>query len=188
MPKLTYPIQGAQCVSAYLIFTYMTQEEPEALKLETASEDSVRLDALAHKKTGEGTSEHILSSGYLEVGEGQRVYYVEWGNPKGTPFMALHGGPGAGFGASHIALFDPAIHHVVFFDQRGCGASTPPADSLDEKGVEAVANTGNMLADTEALQTKIFGAQKVHVAGGSWGSTLALTYAIEHPEKVASLQ
>lgn len=142
---------------------------------------------VAREKTGEEAARHILDTGWFEAG-GSYIFYVEWGNPNGIPFISLHGGPGASFGASHVALFDPEIHHVVFFDQRGCGASLPPADSLNRKDAEAAADTGNMLADTESLRQRFFGSKKVNVAGGSWGSTLALVYAIQNPDKVSSLQ
>jgi proline iminopeptidase len=40
--------------------------------------------------------------------------------------------------------------------------------------------------DFEALREKL-GIEKWQVFGGSWGSTLALAYAIEHPKRVMEL-
>ena len=123
----------------------------------------------------------------MDVGEGQKLYYLEWGNRKGVPFIVLHGGPGGSFDESFVALFDPNIHHVVFFDQRGCGESTPSATGLTKEEIENTNTPTHLIKDVEIIRTRFFGNKKVNIAGGSWGSTLALLYAIAHPQKVASL-
>jgi len=68
---------------------------------------------------------HVISSGYLDVGDGHQIYWEEWGNPKGVPVISLHGGPGSSFNDTHRSLFDPKIHHVIFHDQRVCGRVNP---------------------------------------------------------------
>jgi proline iminopeptidase len=67
----------------------------------------------------------------------------------------------------------------VLFDQRGCGRSRPNA-SLEDN------TTWTLIEDIERLRVKL-GVEKWAVFGGSWGSTLALAYAITHPERVESL-
>jgi proline iminopeptidase len=47
--------------------------------------------------------------------------------------------------------------------------------------------TDYLVADINALRDALGITGKMHVFGGSWGSTLALVYAIRNPEKVASL-
>ncbi|MET0313679.1 MAG: prolyl aminopeptidase [Hansschlegelia sp.] len=117
--------------------------------------------------------------GLLDVGDGHRVYWEICGNPKGTPVVFLHGGPGGGCSPAHRRLFDPRRHHILLFDQRGCGRSTPHA-CLDAN------TTWDLVADIERLRTLI-GAETLLVFGGSWGSTLALAYAETHPERVSGL-
>jgi proline iminopeptidase len=117
-------------------------------------------------------------TGFLEA-DGHRIYWEACGNPKGTPAVFLHGGPGGGCSPAHRRLFDPARTNVVLFDQRGCGRSTPHA------GLEHN-TTWNLVADIEKLR-EIIGAEKWLVFGGSWGSTLALAYAQTHPDRISAL-
>jgi proline iminopeptidase len=117
--------------------------------------------------------------GFLEVGDGHRVYWECCGNPAGKPAVFLHGGPGSGCGPDQRRLFDPALYCVTLFDQRGCGRSTPHA-SLDAN------TTWHLVADIERLRERA-GVPRWLVFGGSWGSTLALAYAQAHPECVSEL-
>ncbi|MGW5108855.1 prolyl aminopeptidase [Nocardia sp. NPDC004123] len=121
--------------------------------------------------------------GLLDVGDGQRLYYEVSGNPDGKPAVFLHGGPGGGTSPYHRQFFDPEAYRIVLFDQRGCGRSTPHiADgaSLEHN------TTGHLVADIERLRTHL-GVEQWLVFGGSWGSTLALSYAQAHPERVTEL-
>jgi proline iminopeptidase len=116
----------------------------------------------------------------LAVGEEGHTLWVEQvGNPCGQPVVFLNGGPGAGCSAKHRQLFDPAHYHAVLFDQRGAGRSTPHA-SLEAN------TTQHLIADMECIRTHL-GLERWLVFGGSWGSTLALAYAIAHPERVTGL-
>ncbi|GAB4396637.1 MAG: prolyl aminopeptidase [Rhodoferax sp.] len=117
--------------------------------------------------------------GFLDTGDGHRVYWERCGNPRGIPAVFLHGGPGSGCGPDHRRLFDPARYCVTLFDQRGCGRSTPHA-SLDNN------TTWHLVADIERLRTAL-GVPRWLVFGGSWGSTLALAYAQTHPQAVSAL-
>jgi pimeloyl-ACP methyl ester carboxylesterase len=53
------------------------------------------------------------------------LYYEQYGCPQGIPALVLHGGPGAGCFSRHAQFFDPTRYHIVLFDQRGSGQSTP---------------------------------------------------------------
>ncbi|MFK8249987.1 prolyl aminopeptidase [Ancylobacter terrae] len=117
--------------------------------------------------------------GLLDVGDGHQVYWEACGNPEGKPAVFLHGGPGGGCSPNHRRLFDPERYNVILFDQRGCGRSLPHA--------ELEANTTwHLVADIERLR-ELHGIDKWLVFGGSWGSTLALSYAETHPERVTEL-
>lgn len=115
----------------------------------------------------------------LDVGDGHRLYYEQSGNPSGRPVLFLHGGPGAGSSPDHRRFFDPAHYRIVIHDQRGAGRSTPVGELRAN-------STGHLIADIECLRETL-GIADWLVFGGSWGSTLALAYAEEHPAVVKAL-
>jgi proline iminopeptidase len=115
----------------------------------------------------------------LPVSDGHTLYVEESGNPAGIPVVFLHGGPGASCGPSHRRFFYPEKYRIILFDQRGCGKSKPHA-SLENN------TTWDLIADLEKVRDFLKIDQWV-VFGGSWGSTLALAYAISHTEKVLGL-
>ncbi len=117
--------------------------------------------------------------GYLPVSDGHELYYEACGNPQGKPILFLHGGPGGGFDDDDKRFFNMDKWHVIFFDQRGSGKSKPFA-SLHEN------TTQKLLQDIIAM-LDFFQIKKVCLFGGSWGSTLALAFAVTHPEKVTGL-
>jgi proline iminopeptidase len=120
----------------------------------------------------------------LDVGDGDLVYWEVCGNPDGKPAVFLHGGPGSGCTPASRRFFDPAAYRIVLFDQRNCGRSTPHASDPD---VELVHNTTqNLVADIERLREHL-AVDRWLVHGGSWGSTLALAYAVARPERVSEL-
>jgi proline iminopeptidase len=123
--------------------------------------------------------------GMLDVGDGQFVYWEEWGVCDGVPALYVHGGPGGTLGAGgYRHRFDLARTRVVGFEQRGCGRSTPhvsdPAVSL------ATNDTAHLVADIERLREQL-GIEAWIVNGVSWGSTLALAYAQAHPSRVLGI-
>ena len=68
-------------------------------------------------------------SGWLDTGDGHRIYWELSGNPNGKPAVFIHGGPGGGISPHHRQLFDPERYKVLLFDQRGCGRSRPHAST-----------------------------------------------------------
>jgi proline iminopeptidase len=107
------------------------------------------------------------------------IYLEQSGNPAGTPALALHGGPGGGASPEMRRFFDPRAYRIVMMDQRGCGRSTPHAEVREN-------TTWDLIADIERARERL-GIEKWVVFGGSWGATLALAYAIKHPERVSGL-
>jgi proline iminopeptidase len=120
-----------------------------------------------------------FDSGMLKVSDIHEIYYERAGNPDGIPVVFLHGGPGGGISPWYRQFFNPEKFHVILFDQRGAGKSTPHAELREN-------TTWDLIADIETLREK-FGIEKWNVFGGSWGSTLSLAYAISHPDRVAGL-
>ncbi|QDK46903.1 prolyl aminopeptidase [Bdellovibrio sp. ZAP7] len=119
------------------------------------------------------------NKGFLKVSDIHNLYFEEVGNPAGKPIVFLHGGPGGGVAPDHRRFFDPKTYRIILFDQRGSGQSTPCAELRDN-------TTWDLVADTERIREHLK-IDKWVVFGGSWGSTLALTYAIKHPERVKAL-
>jgi|TARA_B110000495_G_C22927156_1_gene541899 proline iminopeptidase len=118
-------------------------------------------------------------AGMLRVSELHTISWEKSGNPDGIPVIVIHGGPGGGGQPSYRQYFHPETYNIIQFDQRGCGKSTPYAELIEN-------NTQASVSDIEQLR-QAFGIEQWHVFGGSWGSTLALIYAQEYPERVVSL-
>jgi proline iminopeptidase len=115
----------------------------------------------------------------LPVSEIHEIYLEQSGLPNGQPILFLHGGPGGGLTSDYRRFFDPKYYRAILFDQRGCGKSTPHAELKEN-------TTWDLVADIEKIRVHL-GIEKWHVFGGSWGSTLALAYAVTHPERVSGL-
>jgi proline iminopeptidase len=121
--------------------------------------------------------------GVLPRPGGTRIYWERFGTGP-VPALFLHGGPGSGLAEHHRSYFDPTIHAVFGMDQRGCGRSSPSAaDDLDSL---ATNTTAALLEDVEALRRR-HDVERWLVVGLSWGATLALAYAEQHPERVTAL-
>src|SRR4051794_11427047 len=69
-----------------------------------------------------------FNEGYLEVSPLHKLWYAEYGNPKGKPVIVLHGGPGAGCGENDMRYFDPKFWRIILLDQRGAKRSKPFAE------------------------------------------------------------
>lgn len=115
----------------------------------------------------------------IKVDDTHEIYYEESGNPNGQPVVFLHGGPGCGTSPTCRRYFDPEFYRIIVFDQRGSGQSTPHA-CLENN------DTWHIIEDMEKIRIEL-NIDKWLVFGGSWGSTLALCYAIKHPERTQGL-
>ena len=113
------------------------------------------------------------------MSDGHTIYYELHGSPHGRPALILHGGPGGGLNRNHLHMFDLTKWHVLLFDQRGCGKSTPFGSLLHN-------TTWDLVEDICMLRTML-GIDTWFVQGGSWGTTLALAYAETYPSHVSGL-
>lgn len=107
------------------------------------------------------------------------IYYELCGNPQGVPVVFLHGGPGSGCNPTQRRFFDPAYYLIILIDQRGCGRSTPLGETKNN-------TTDHLVNDIELIRQSL-GINQWLVFGGSWGSTLALAYALKHADHVSGL-
>ncbi len=119
------------------------------------------------------------SQGFLSVDETHTLYWEQSGNPDGIPILVLHGGPGAGATATHRRFFDPEFYRIIIFDQRGAGRSHP-LGSLKNNTME------DLIADMEKIRLHLK-ISRWHLFGGSWGSTLAISYAEQYPQTCISM-
>lgn len=119
------------------------------------------------------------STHQFKVDEVHTLYLEQCGNPDGIPVLFLHGGPGGGCEPVHRRFFDPERYRIVLFDQRGCGKSKPHASLVNN-------TTWDLVADIEKIREYLH-IKRWLVFGGSWGSTLALSYAETHPQRVSGL-
>jgi len=110
---------------------------------------------------------------YLDVGDQHKIYIEQSGDPDGIPVLYLHGGPGGGSSENHRRYFNPEKYRIIIFDQRGCGKSQP-SPTIENNTSEDLIN------DIEKIRQHLK-IDKWLIAGGSWGTTLALLYAISNP-------
>ena len=115
----------------------------------------------------------------LDIDAGDTVLHVHAFGPANAPetVLVVPGGPGL----SHEYLLPLAAlagdkRSVFFYDARGSGRS----GSSPDLGLDA------QVLDLDAVR-KASGATRVHVLGHSWGTVIALAYARDFPERVASL-
>ena len=116
---------------------------------------------------------------FLKVSKLHTIFVEESGNPEGKPVIFLHGGPGGGSEPIYRQYFDPQRWRIIIFDQRGCGKSLPHAE-LEEN------TTWDLVHDIEMIREYLKIDSWV-VFGGSWGSTLSLSYAIKNPKRCKGL-
>ena len=124
------------------------------------------------------------AEGMLDVGDGNHMRWAAYGNPSGKPAAVVHGGPGSGSNPGSVRLFHLSRYHVVLFDQRGCGGSTPHAS---DPATEMRHNTtAHLIEDMERLREHL-DIDRWLLLGGSWGSTLTLAYAERYPNRVSEI-
>jgi proline iminopeptidase len=111
------------------------------------------------------------------------IAYETLGTPgSALPVFAVNGGPGL----THAYmvqndLWERVARHrlVIFYDQRGTGASKPLPSGASQ-------SMDAQVADLEAVRQKL-GLAKVALVGDSYGGLLVMAYAAAHPEHVARL-
>lgn len=121
-----------------------------------------------------------LKSGTLPVSKKHRLYWEVSGSEDGIPVIVLHGGPGGSADPELRRFFDPEKFKIILFDQRGAGRSKP-------KGEWRENTTQLLVEDINKLRTHLGVYGKAILFGGSWGTTLAVTYAETHPDLVCGL-
>ncbi|MEO1713040.1 MAG: alpha/beta fold hydrolase [Bacteroidota bacterium] len=117
--------------------------------------------------------------GHLPVDDLHEIYFEVHGNGQGETVLFLHGGPGLGTSHRDLSFFDLEQTQVILLDQRGCGQSRPLGTLKNNTPKHLVADIASLLDH--------LGVERVILFGGSWGSTLALLFAIAHPQRVSGM-
>ena len=112
---------------------------------------------------------------WVTTGDGARLWAESSGH--GPALVLCHGGPGYWDTLGPVAAMLDDAFSVVRWDQRGCGRSA------DGDGPYSIAQS---VADLDAVRAH-FGAERIVLGGHSWGASLALHYALAHPERVETL-
>ncbi len=119
-----------------------------------------------------------VREGYVAV-TGGNVWYRIFGAGHGIPLLALHGGPG--LGSSYLeplaALTDE--RPVILYDQLGGGRSDRPDDL-------SLWVLDRFVEELEQVRAAL-GLARCHLLGHSWGTILAVEYALRQPPGLASL-
>jgi pimeloyl-ACP methyl ester carboxylesterase len=128
-------------------------------------------------RADEAERDNPPSGRFVEV-DGVRLHYVERG--QGEPLVLLHGNGSMieDFASSGLLAMAAKKYRVIAFDRPGFGHSERP---------RSVIWTPQAQADLiHAALTKI-GVTRAIVLGHSWGASVAVALALQHPRGVAGL-
>jgi proline iminopeptidase len=119
---------------------------------------------------------------HVRTDDNCRLWTAETGH--GEPVIMCHGGPGLWDMSGSLAARLAQRRTVIRWDQRGGGRS-------ERRGPYSVARSA---ADLDAVVGQRARAApgkaapgKTALFGHSWGATLALRYALDHPDRVSAL-
>ena len=125
----------------------------------------------------------IAPTGHVPTPDVSLAYWT-YGEPntKATPIFAVNGGPGL----SHIYMVQNDVwqriaqhRQVIFYDQRGTGAS-PLLNPSAPQTMDA------QVADLDAVRDHLH-LNKIDLCGDSYGGLLVIAYATAHPDHVHQL-
>lgn len=118
------------------------------------------------------------SEGYINVRDG-KLFYQTFGN--GEPIIVLHGG----ISIHHTYMLPSFLelassYKLIFYDRRAVGKSLETPITSD------YLNMQQFVDDLDDIYT-FFNLSKATLLAHSWGTLLALEYAIKHPAKVSQM-
>ncbi|MDP8234430.1 MAG: proline iminopeptidase-family hydrolase [Candidatus Saelkia tenebricola] len=116
---------------------------------------------------------------YLYEGVTYKLWYGKVGNGIKPPLLVLHGGPGGNH--YNLVAFQALGYErtVIFYDQLGCGKSDRPED-------DKLWTLERYFDETESVR-KGLNLNSYHLAGHSWGTTLASAFAYKYPKGILSI-
>ena len=124
----------------------------------------------------------IPPTGHVPTSDVDIAYWVYGAPQSTTPIFAVNGGPGL----SHLYMVQNDLwqrvsqhRQVIFYDQRGTGAS--PLTNLS-----APQTMDAQVADLDAVRAHLH-LDKIDLCGDSYGGLLVIAYAAAHPQHVHKL-
>lgn len=120
-----------------------------------------------------------VQEGYIPVTGGLVWYQALMNTGNGIPLLTLHGGPGSPHDYLEPLGTLANERPVIFYDQLGCGKSERPNDVTLWQRSRFVEELNQI---RQALKL-----EQVHLFGHSWGSMLAIDYALTRPDGLISL-
>jgi proline iminopeptidase len=119
--------------------------------------------------------------------DGFSVLLREVGPGAGPPILCLHGGPGmdSAYFFPQPDVWGPGLralaqlHHVIAYDQRGCGGSGMP-------DVEQPLALSRHVDDIDAVRAAL-GLARPAILAHSFGTVLAILYALKYPARPSQL-
>jgi non-heme chloroperoxidase len=113
----------------------------------------------------------------VTLSTGVTLPYVEQGDPSGVPVVLLHGLTDSWRSFEPVLPYLPRSIHAFALTQRGHGDASRPAAGYRPRDFAA-----DVVAflDSQGLESAV-------VAGHSMGSTVALRFAIDYPERTRGL-
>lgn len=134
----------------------------------------------------------VNNENYFLVEDGVKLHYFTQGT--GKKVLIIHGGPGMPYRGAWTALNELTDQYqFIYYDQRGCGASTRPIDTFESddyynnmQQLESTLGLTAQIADIERIR-RILGDEKLIIIGHSFGGFMASLYAAEFPEHVEKL-
>ena len=117
------------------------------------------------------------TEGYVEAGNGVRLYYRLVGTGRDT-LVVIHGGPGlsSDYFGHELDGLTATGHALLFYDQRGVGRSTLVSDSA---GLQAP----RYADDLEAVRSH-FKLERMNTLSHSWGPAVVALYAMRYPDRL----
>lgn len=118
----------------------------------------------------------------IQIGD-VRLHSEAFGNPADPMLVVIHGGPGADYrGLLNFKDLAEDSFYLIFYDQRGSGLSQRLAkDRYDE--VQFFIDE----LDGVINHYRTDPAQKILLAGHSWGAMLATAYVNQKPDEITGL-
>jgi proline iminopeptidase len=124
----------------------------------------------------------IPPTGHVPTPDVSLAYWLYGASQSTTPIFAVNGGPGL----SHIYMVQNDLwqrvsqhRQVIFYDQRGTGAS-PLLNPSAPQTIDA------QVADLDAIRDHLH-LSKIDLCGDSFGGLLVIAYATAHPDHVHQL-
>ena len=114
---------------------------------------------------------------HVDLPDGTRLKYMERGDANGTPVILLHGYTDSMRSFERVLPYLPRSLRVFALTQRGHGESSKPAGSY----------ASDVFARDVAAFMDAHGLERAVIVGHSMGSTVAMRFAVEYPQRTQAL-